>query len=196
MENARRWKIIAAASSALLLLVITGVVIIYWGTSTTVVIVVRHGERNDSQSCTAPVPGGTPNPPLSSPGEDRAVELRHVVEDTGIQAIYASELCRTVQTVDDTATLLGLSVIPVDQHAPDHSGNVDDLVDQILTNNTGQKVLVAGHSETVPLIVEKLGGGTIDPISGEFDNMYVVTIFRWWFLKRTRVVRLKYGEPS
>jgi broad specificity phosphatase PhoE len=143
------------------------------------------------------VPGGTPNPPLSAPGENRAVALRHVVEDTGIQAVYASSLCRTQQTVDDAATLRGLTVNAVGQHAPDNSADVDDLVNQVFSNNTGQKVLIAGHSETVPLIVEKLGGGTIQSIGGaEFDNLYVVTIFKWWFFKRTRVLRLKYGVPT
>ena len=197
MENARRWKIIAASSLALTLIIITGVIVVYWYSSTTVVFVIRHGERDDTQSCTTPVPGGTPNPPLSVAGEERALALRHVLEDAGIQAIYASELCRTQQTVDDLATLLGLPVTAVDQHAPDNSGNVDDLIAQVNSNNIGQRVLIAGHSETVPLIVDRLGGGTIDPIGGgEFDNMYVITTFRWWFIKRTRLVRLKYGVAT
>ena len=197
MANENRWRIIAASSLALIAVVAVGVLIIYWTSSTTVVVVVRHGERNDTQSCTTPVPGGTPNPPLSVAGDERALALRHALEGTGIQAIYASELCRTQQTVDDLATLLGLPVTSIDQHAPDNSGNVDDLVAQVIADNTGQKVLIAGHSETVPLIIEKLGGGTIDPITGgEFDNMYVITTMKWWFVKRTRLLRLKYGAPT
>jgi broad specificity phosphatase PhoE len=130
-------------------------------------------------------------------GELRAQELRHVVEDTGIQAVYASELCRTQQTVEDTATALGLTVNAVAQHAADGAANVDDLVNQVNSNNTGQKVLIAGHTDTVPMIIEKLGGGAIDPITGnEFDNLYVVTIHRWWLIKRVRVIRLKYGAAS
>lgn len=197
MANENRWKILSASSLALIAILVVGIVIVYWMSSTTVVFVVRHGERDDTRSCTTPVPGGTPNPPLSAVGDERALALRHALEDTGIQAIYASELCRTQQTVDDLASLLGLPVTSVDQHAPDNSGNVDDLVAQVIANNTGQKVLIAGHSETVPLIVEKLGGGTIDPIGGsEFDNLYVITTMRWWFFKRTRLVRLKYGTPT
>jgi len=197
MEKENRWKILAASSLALIAIMVAGVVIVYWTSSTTVVFVVRHGERDDTRSCTTPVPGGTPNPPLSPAGDERALALQHTLEDTGIQAIYASELCRTQQTVDDLASHLGLPVTAVDQHAPDNSSNVDDLVAQVTANNTGQKVLIAGHSETVPMIVEKLGGGTIDPIGGsEFDNMYVITTMRWWFLKRTRLIRLKYGAPT
>lgn len=197
MGNENRWKILATSSLALIAVLLVGVVIIYLTSSTTVVFVVRHGERDDTRSCTTPAPGGTPNPPLSIVGDERALALQHTLEDTGIQAIYASELCRTQQTVDDLASHLGLPVISVDQHAPDNSGDVDDLVAQVLANNTGQKVLIAGHGETIPLIVEKLGGGAIDPIGGsEFDNMYVITTMRWWFFKRTKLVRLKYGAPT
>jgi broad specificity phosphatase PhoE len=197
MAIEKRWKFLGACFLAFIAVLIIGVLVVYWTTSTTVVFVVRHAERDDTKSCTTPVPGGTPNPPLSTVGDERSLALRHTLEDTGIQAIYASELCRTQQTVDDLASQLGLPVIAVDQHAPDNSGNVDDLVAQVIANNSGQKVLIAGHGETVPMIIEKLGGGTIDPIGGsEFDNLYVITTSRWWFFKSTRMIRLKYGAPT
>jgi broad specificity phosphatase PhoE len=197
MAIEKRWKFLGACFLAFIAVLIIGVLVVYWTTSTTVVFVVRHAERDDTKSCTTPVPGGTPNPPLSTVGDERSLALRHTLEDTGIQAIYASELCRTQQTVDDLASQLGLPVIAVDQHAPDNSGNVDDLVAQVIANNPGQKVLIAGHGETVPMIIEKLGGGTIDPIGGsEFDNLYVITTSRWWFFKSTRMIRLKYGAPT
>jgi hypothetical protein len=42
------------------------------------------------------------------------------------------------------------------------------------------------------MIIEKLGGGTIDPIGGsEFDNLYVITTSRWWFFKSTRMIRFE-----
>lgn len=95
------------------------------------------------------------------------------------------------------ATNLGLTVNNISQHAADGTVNVNELITQIKNDNEGKKILVAGHSDTVPLIIEKLGGGAIEPIGEtEFDNLYVVTIVKWWFLKRTRVVRLKYGVPT
>jgi broad specificity phosphatase PhoE len=203
MANGKAWKRIGVSSSILLALLLAGITIIYWKSSTTVVLVVRHAERNNSApNCTAlascPLPNGNPaNPPLLAPeGETRATTLAHVVEDTGIQAIYASCFCRTQQTVGPTATNLGLTTNLISQHTAAGAADVTDLISQINSNNTGQKILVAGHSDTVPMIIEQLGGGTIDPIAcGEFDNLYVVTIIRWWWLgKRVRVVRLKYGS--
>ena len=193
----RLWKGLTISSLALLLLILGMVIVVYWKSSTTVVLLVRHGERNDTASCT-PTMNNPPNPPLSSLGQTRADTLAHVTEDTGLQAIYASEFCRTQQTVQPIAANLGLTVNNVNHHAADGSPNVDDLVNQINADNEGQKILVAGHSDTVPLIIEKLGGGTVSPIGGtEFDNLYVVTIHKWWyFRKRVRVLRLKYGTPS
>ncbi|MEO6051065.1 MAG: phosphoglycerate mutase family protein [Pyrinomonadaceae bacterium] len=198
MANGKGWKALTISSLALSAVLITGMIVIYWWSSTTIILVVRHGERDDTTSCTAP----TNNPPLSTAGQTRADTLAHVVEDTGLQAIYASEFCRTQQTVAAVATDLSLSTNVLSQHATDGSADITALVEQINTTHVGQKVLVAGHQSTVKKLIEDLGGGTIDNIeSGEFDNLYVVTITRgWWrwfgYGKRVRVVRLKYGAPS
>ena len=202
--DGRIWKRIGISSSVLLALLLAGIIIIYWKSSTTVVLVVRHAERNDGAAgCTAAAScalpnGGPANPPISAAGQTRRDQLAHVVEDTGIQAIYASCFCRTQQTVETAATNLGLTINLVPQQAADGTTNVTDLITQINNNNIGQKILVAGHTSTVPAIIEELGGGTIAPIAeGEFDNLYVVTIIRWWWLgKRVRVVRLKYGAVT
>ncbi|MGH8596198.1 MAG: histidine phosphatase family protein [Gammaproteobacteria bacterium] len=189
MANRKGWKALTISSWALIAVLITGIIVIYWWSSATVILIVRHGERDDAASCTPP----TNNPPLSTAGQARADALAHVSEDTVLQAIYASDFCRTQQTVQPIANQLGLAVTPVNQHATDGSPDVDALVAHVKSNNEGQKILIAGHSDTVPLIIEKLGGGAVNPIGGaEFDNLYVVTIFKWWFIKRTRVVRLKY----
>ena len=204
MDTGKLWKRLTISSLALVLIMLCGIIVVYYWSSTTVVLLVRHAERNDAIACTAVdtacvLPNSSPaNPVLSVAGETRAATLAHVGEDAGLQTIYASCFCRTQQTVQPIATNLGLAVKNVSQHAADGSPDVDALVTQIKTDNDGQRVLVAGHSDTVPLIIEKLGGGTIDPITGsEFDNLYVVTIVKWWFLKkRVRVVRLKYGVPT
>jgi len=124
----------------------------------------------------------------------RAQALAHVGGEDSITAVYASEFCRTVQTVEPLATQLGLPVNAVDQYAADGTPNVDNLVTQVMTHR-GQVVLVAGHTDTVPLIIEKLANHTIATIGeDEFDNFYVVVIPR--FLGRPKVVRLKYGAPT
>jgi hypothetical protein len=64
----------------------------------------------------------------------------------------------------------------------------------ILSNHTGQTVLVIGHSDTVPDVINGLGAGNLPIINdSEFDNMFVVKIFGQG---RASMTRLKYGNQS
>ena len=194
-----RWsKRLAIISMAIGLIVISCCIIIFWKQPTTVILVVRHAERNDLESCSPATVKGRPNPNLALTGgvSTRAQALAHIGGEDSIAAIYASEFCRTQQTVQPLATQLGLTVNVVDQFAADGTTvNVDSLIDQIWTNNKGQVVLVVGHTSSVPVIIERLSGMTVAAIDEtEFDNLYVVVVPRWW--GRTKVVRLKYGVPT
>jgi len=192
-----RWsKRLAIISMAVGLIVICGCIVIFWRGSTTVILVVRHAERNDGESCSPATIKGRPNPTLAITGSARAQALAHVGGEDGIAAIYASEYCRTQQTVQPLAAQLGLTVNVVDQYEADGSTvNVNNLINQIWAKNTGQVVLVAGHTNTVPAIVQRLSGISIAAIDEtDFDNLYVVVVPRWW--GRTKVVRLKYGAPT
>jgi len=192
-----RWsKRLAIISMAIGLIVICGCIVIFWRGSTTVILVVRHAERNDGESCNPATVKGRPNPILAITGSARAQALAHVGGEDSIAAIYASEFCRTQQTVQPLASQLGLTVNVVDQYEADGTTvNVNSLIDQIWANNRGQVILVAGHTNTVPVIVERLSGISIAAIDEtDFDNLYVIVVPRWW--GRTKVVRLKYGAPT
>lgn len=195
-----RWsKRLAIISMAIGLIVIGGCIVIFWRGSTTVILVVRHAERNDGESCNPATVKGRPNPTLAlTPAgvSARAQALAHVGGEDSIAAIYASEYCRTQQTVQPLANQLGLTVNVVDQFGADGTTvNVDSLIEQIWANNRGQVILVAGHTSSVPVIIEELSGISIDAIDEtDFDNLYVVVVPRWW--GRTKVVRLKYGAPT
>ena len=144
----------------------------------TTVLLVRHAEKA--------IPTG--DSPLSKEGETRAQALAHVAGDAGVTAIYATQFLRTQQTVEPLATHLGLSVNQVD------ADDIEELVDQILSDNGSEVVLVAGHSDTVPKIIEKLSGDSISPIpADEFDNLFIVTIYE---PNAAKVVHLNYGAPD
>jgi broad specificity phosphatase PhoE len=193
-----RTRRLAISATAIALIAIIGWVVIFWLRSTTVALVVRHAERNDAGNCSPATVKTRPNRSLNLVGgqSPRAEILGHVGEQDGIAAIYASEFCRTQQTVQPLATKLGLTVNVVDQYSADGVNvNVDNLVNQVWANNRGQVVLIAGHTNTVPPIIEKLSGITVDAIDeAEFDNLYIVIIPRWW--GKPKVVRLKYGAPT
>jgi broad specificity phosphatase PhoE len=126
------------------------------------------------------------DPPLSAAGQARAQELFEIVKDSGLDAIYATEFQRTQLTGQPTATGLGLTTQVI------NASDTQILVNNILANHRGEEVLVVGHSNTVPDIVQALGGFAIGPISeNDFDNMFIV-------INRgrcsARIAHLHYGE--
>jgi len=146
----------------------------------TTVILVRHAEKN--------IEPNNPDPDLSPAGQARAQELVRVLGGSGINAIYATNFKRTQQTVNPLATQLGVAPNIID------AKGTNDLVNRIVTANRGQTVLVAGHSNTVPAIINALGGGSLSDIpDNEYDNLYVVTIYKFG---KAQVVKLKYGSGT
>jgi 2,3-bisphosphoglycerate-dependent phosphoglycerate mutase len=145
----------------------------------TTVVLVRHAEK----SATPP-----DNPALSDAGRKRAQALARILEGAGVKALYATEFARTQQTVEPLAAELGLPVTPLS------AGDADGLVRHILANHRGETVVVAGHSNTVPVIIEKLRGGAIQPINDtEYDKLFVVTVYRFG---KAKVVQLRYAVPD
>lgn len=157
---------------------VVAVVLLYfcWGTQTTILLV-RHADRQGSADA------------LNAAGTARAQDLAHVLEKSGIGAIYTSEAVRTQQTAAPTASLLGIT--PVAVAASDVAG----LVSTIRSNNSGQTVLVVGHSNTVPQIIAEFGGPAVSMGDNEYDNLYVLTLcrFRW---RRIGFANLQYGGVS
>jgi 2,3-bisphosphoglycerate-dependent phosphoglycerate mutase len=146
----------------------------------TTVIVVRHAEKN--------LEPNNVDPELSAAGQARAQELARMFADTGVNAIYATQFKRTQQTVKPLADRLGLTANVID------AKNTQELIRQIVTKHRGETIFVAGHNNTAPEIVAALGGGNFPLIpENEFDNMFIVTVYRFG---RAKVVKLKYGNVS
>lgn len=130
--------------------------------STTTVIVVRHAERLDTSA----------DSPLSVVGKTRAKALASVLRDIPIRAIWVTQFVRTRETAAPTATLLHLSPVVRDAKTPARR-----LVREILRAGLGETVLVVGHSNTVPAILDALGAGPAPPVGeDDYDDMFVVTI--------------------
>lgn len=146
----------------------------------TTVILVRHAEKK--------IEPDNPDPDLTPEGVARAVEIARVFGESGINAIYATQYKRTQQTVKPLADRTTVPVTLLD------SSQTDQLVERIQTELRGKIVFVAGHNNTVPAIVSKLSGETYPVIpENEYDNLFVVTIYRWG---KAKVLKLKYGAPS
>ena len=127
----------------------------------TVVYVVRHAEKADA----------SPDTPLSAAGMARAEALAEKLINEPITRIYATTLQRTQQTLAVLAKAKGIAIIPLDPN------NTDELVQRIKTDDLGQVILVAGHSNTIPGIIQALNGTVIEPIEEhQFDRVYKVAL--------------------
>jgi broad specificity phosphatase PhoE len=129
------------------------------------VILVRHAEKQTT-------PGNDPS--LDGDGIRRAEELSKVVAAFSktcgeIRAIYASDAKRTQETVQPLSKATGVRVTVV------KATDTDVLAKMILAQQGGI-VVVAGHSNTVPLLIQALGGPPGLIINeNQFDRLFVLT---------------------
>ncbi len=153
-----------------------------WGTAgSTTVIVIRHAEKDLS--------GGAADPPLTAQGSARAALLARMFGSAAgpgrIDAIYVSPALRNRLTAAPLAERLGISetVAPAD----DPRG----LARRALREHRSGRVLIVGHSDTVPAIVAALSGDSDIPAIGdqEYGTMYIVTVPR---IGRANVLWLNY----
>ena len=132
-----------------------------------VTFVARHGERADATG--APGSMMASDPDLSAAGHARAEALAVALKDARITAIFVTSFKRTQQTAAPLAKSLGLTPVVVDAKEP-----IAALAKRIAAHDGN--VLVVGHSNTVPEVVQALGGGPSFKIADdEFDNLFVVT---------------------
>jgi phosphohistidine phosphatase SixA len=126
------------------------------------VILVRHAERAG---------GMAPEVGLSEAGRCRAQVLAAMLADAGVKRIYTSEVARTRETAEPLAKKLGLQpeVVPANDY--------DSLLAKLRSGAPEGVTLVVGHSNTVPEIIRRLGGGTVPAIAdSEYDRLFVVTL--------------------
>jgi phosphohistidine phosphatase SixA len=149
--------------------------------STTTVFVMRHAEKQTSNP-------QDPDPPLAPAGEARAAELTQFFgrapRGQGLDAIIVSEFRRTQDTVRPLANRLGVPVITMP--AEDPAGTAE----RALSENRGGRVLIVGHSDTVPEIVRELSGIEVGPMSeADYGILYMVVVPRF---SRAAVTRLDF----
>src|SRR6185503_14926155 len=100
--------------------------------------------------------------------------------DAGVDAIFVSQLIRTGLTAQPLATARGITPVTVTIDETDPQPYVTDLLGQLLSGHWGDTVLVVSHSNTVPMIADQLGAPATGPIGNEFDNLFTITVPRWW----------------
>jgi broad specificity phosphatase PhoE len=120
-----------------------------------------------------------PDPALSAEGRANAQRLTALFAARPPRAIYVSTTRRARETAAPLAAKLGLAVKEYDPS--DTPGLVARLVAE------GGRVLVVGHSNTVPEIVERLGGQRPAPLAEtEYGDVWRV----WGKPRRTARLRV------
>src|SRR5688572_4009292 len=143
----------------------------------TTFILIRHAEKDLTQS--------TNDPDLSAEGKNRAVKLNELLKKTSIQAIYSTPFKRTQQTVATVAQEKGITV-------GTYQANKMDEIDAMIKQHAGGTVLLSGHSNTVPVILNYLIGEEKYKVldDGDYGNVIVVSVTERG--KNAKVVWLRY----
>jgi broad specificity phosphatase PhoE len=129
------------------------------------VILVRHAEK-------AATPAA--DPPLTAAGEERARDLLSAIRDARVSAVITTQFARTKATAQPTVAALSL---PTEVVSAGSAATHPQDVAAAVRKHVGHTVLVVGHSNTVPAIIEALGAKRPPPIcDAEYDNLYIVTI--------------------
>lgn len=147
--------------------------------SAATIILVRHAERSGGMSADAN---------LSPAGAKRAQELSQLLRDAKIQRIYVTEVRRTQQTAAPTAARLHLKPVVISQK------DTGELVGELRRLGEDETVLVVGHTDTVPGIIERLGGGQTPAFrDNEYDRLTLLVTKRG---DKARVLILRYGTAG
>lgn len=138
------------------------------------IFLVRHAERADA--------GGLPqsDPNLSDAGRKRAADLAEELRDAKINAIFVTEYRRTQETAKPLEERLGIhaTVIPAEETA---------RLIATLKSSAGS-VLIVGHSNTLPKIMEALGISSPTAMAErDYDDLFLLLRE-----PEPRVVRLHY----
>ncbi len=133
------------------------------GREVATVILVRHAEKEAGD-----------DPALTAAGTTRAERLRDMLREAELAAVYATDTRRTRATADPTAAAQGLDTKSYDPAA------LDQLAGTLRRNYTGKTVLVVGHSNTTPQLLNALLGSDARLAISEEDygNLLVASVPR------------------
>lgn len=128
--------------------------------STTTYYFIRHGEKVDDSK----------NPNLSETGFERAKFWNELFSEIKFDAIYSTDFNRTLQTVTPTATNQKISILKYNPKTINF--------ELFKKDNLGKKVLVVGHSNTIPNFVNQIINKKIyaDIEDSTFGNLYIVVL--------------------
>jgi broad specificity phosphatase PhoE len=124
---------------------------------------IRHAEKDRSNP-------ENPDPELNQRGLGRAMHWAEILDDVPLDAIYSTDYERTRMTAAPVSIKQDITVKYYDP------ANLD--MDTFMSETLGRKVLIVGHSNTTPEMVNRLIGEERFPKMEDDDNggLYIVTV--------------------
>ncbi|MBV6479275.1 MAG: hypothetical protein HGGPFJEG_02046 [Ignavibacteria bacterium] len=167
-------------TSKILKLLFFSLMLFIFTSCTTKYYIVRHAEKLNNTDTSS----------LNAQGIQRAEDLKILLLNKGIDKIYASKYKRSQLTAKPLADELNkLMVI----YSPD---TTTQLADQ-LKRYSGSDVLIIGHTDNIPQLIELLSGDSISPIAeNDFDNIYIIEINKNIGWTSRYLTNSNYGMPS
>lgn len=128
----------------------------------TTIVMVRHAEQNSVGD----------DPDLTAAGQARAERLANMIKDFPLNLIYTNAFERTVKTAQPSAYQHQQAIQFYDDEA------VAGFITTIAKNGQGLHLLVIGHTNTIPEMLNTLAGEQRFPDIDESDysNIYVIGI--------------------
>lgn len=128
----------------------------------TTVYLVRHAEKTDSREL---------DPSISARGQERAKALATRLGAAGLTAIVTTQFKRTQETAEPLAAAIGVTPEVINAG---RAGDTDSAVAAVFRRR-GEKVLIVGHSLTIPGIIEALGGPKLSNIcENQYSDLFIV----------------------
>ncbi len=129
----------------------------------TTVILIRHAEKLDN---------GSQDPPLSDEGIERAQRLALLLSNLKIDHIFSTPFKRTSQTVEELARMNGLEI---ENYEPK---DLRQLPFDFYDKYAGKTIVMSGHSNTTPFVVNSLIGERKFPPQlneDDYNDIFIIT---------------------
>ncbi len=131
---------------------------------TTVVFLVRHAEKQTGQ-----------DPSLTDEGRDRALALRDMLLSYDVEVLVASQFKRTAETLLPLSEMLGIEVHVRPLDTADIATSARAVVRALVEEFQGQTIVIAGHSNTIPVMASALVGIEITEFDErDYDKLLIV----------------------
>lgn len=120
------------------------------------IYLVRHAEKISD----------APDALLNSVGHERASCLARTLADAHIQAIFTTQVQRTQQTAQPLAKKLGLQPIVTEAN--------DSMTLAGKIKEKHGNLLVIGHSDTLPRLIESLSSQKVKIAKDDYDQLFLL----------------------